>query len=403
MGIYYHIPFCRARCRYCDFNTYAGLEPLVPDYVGALMKETGLWSNYARDHMVDTVYFGGGTPSLIPAGSIRRVLDTARQAYSFSRDPEITVEANPGTLDAGYLRELRQAGVNRLSLGVQSFIDEELKMLGRIHRAEDARRTIKSAFQLGFENTNIDLIYGLPGQDRDAWDFNLGQALALEPSHLSLYGLTLEEGTPLTNDVRRGLLPSPDPDAAALMYEKAETVLDKAGYRHYEISNWARPGSECRHNLRYWLCLPYLGFGAGAHSCFAGLRFENVKQPEAYTARLTGEAPPPVLPAIPEYALRQTWDNLLASGLPVDKASPVTRRDMVSDYIILGLRLMDGIQPLALFEATGYDLEKTCKSQIDELESLGLLERLDGHLRLTRRGHLLGNEVFQRFLDPPSL
>ncbi|RME32336.1 MAG: radical SAM family heme chaperone HemW, partial [Thermoflexia bacterium] len=233
VAIYLHIPFCRARCSYCGFNTYAGLEHRIPEYVEALCREIG----GAPPARVRTVYFGGGTPSLLPPEGLEQLLNALRGRF-FSPDPvEITLEANPGTVDRGYLRSLRNLGVNRLSLGAQSAHPEELRLLGRLHTWEDAAGAVRMAREAGFDNVNLDLIYGLPGQTMARWQHSVEAALALEVEHLSLYALTLEEGTPLAFQVTRGLLPPPDDDLAAEMYEWARERLRRAGYLHYELSN----------------------------------------------------------------------------------------------------------------------------------------------------------------------
>ncbi|MFN2225688.1 MAG: radical SAM family heme chaperone HemW, partial [Anaerolineae bacterium] len=259
LGLYVHIPFCQSRCRYCDFNTYAGLEGLFETYVRALVREITL----AGTARVSSVYIGGGTPTVLPLLSLIQILDAIQAGFDLAADAEVTIEANPGTVEAGTLAALRVRGVNRLSLGVQSFADGELRRLGRIHTAEQAAAGLAAARQAGFDNVSLDLIFGLPGQALADWRFSLECALALEPEHLSLYALSVEAGTPLARDIARGHLPMPDPDLAAEMYEMAAEVNAQAGYQHYEISNWARGwGRQCRHNLIYWRNEPYLGLGA---------------------------------------------------------------------------------------------------------------------------------------------
>ncbi|GAG27108.1 unnamed protein product, partial [marine sediment metagenome] len=259
---------CQSKCSYCDFNSYAGLESLIEPYVGALLAEMGLWREPTQHMRVATVFLGGGTPSLLPLAEVEHIMTALRQRFRLAANAEVSFEANPGTVDCPYLEGLRSLGVNRLSLGVQSFHDDELATLGRIHTAAQAREAYHTARLAGFDNVNLDLIYDLPRQTMTAWQYTVREAVALRPDHLSLYALTLEEGTPLADDVARGRLPPPDADLAADMYLWAEDALAAAGYQHYEISNWALPDRECRHNLAYWLNEPYLGLGAGAHSCF---------------------------------------------------------------------------------------------------------------------------------------
>jgi len=391
VGLYVHIPFCQSKCSYCDFNSYAGLESLIPSYVGALLAEMGLWGEATQHMNVATVFLGGGTPSLLPLAEVERIMTALRQRFRLAADAEVSFEANPGTVDCPYLQGLRSLGVNRLSLGVQSFHDDELATLGRIHTAAQAREAFDTARQAGFDNVNLDLIYGLPRQTMTAWQDTLKEAAALRPDHLSLYALTLEEGTPLADDVARGRLPPPDADLAADMYLWAEDALAAAGYQHYEISNWALPGRQCRHNLAYWLNEPYLGLGAGAHSCFGGFRFANVKHPHRYVP-LMGES--------------AKGDGRPAEGLPpflaglrhIASAEQMTTARAMAETVVLGLRLTDGL-PLRDFRRRfGQELMSVYGAQVEQLETLNLLERTNGCLRLTANARLLGNEAFQRFL-----
>ncbi len=273
ISLYLHIPFCSLKCAYCDFNSYAELEGLIPPFVDALIDEVRLWGQVACRRRVPTVFFGGGTPSLLPLAHIERIMATLRDSFRLDPDAEVTMEANPGTLREpqgermeDYLRGLLAAGVNRLSFGVQSFHDDELAALGRIHSAADALDCYRWAREAGFARINLDLIYGLPEQPFERWQTTLEQAIDLAPEHLSLYALTVEEGTKLAYDVAHGRAPEPDPDLQATMYEWSCRRLAAAGYQQYEISNWSRPGEECRHNLVYWRNGEWLGLGPGAHS-----------------------------------------------------------------------------------------------------------------------------------------
>jgi oxygen-independent coproporphyrinogen-3 oxidase len=384
LGLYIHIPFCAAKCVYCDFNSYAGREHLIPAYVGALLQEVRLWSDVAGRRSVQTLYFGGGTPSLVPLEKLDAVMRALHDAFAVQDDAEVSLEANPGTVDERYLRGLRGLRFDRLSLGIQSFDDRELQALGRIHSADDAREACRAARAAGFDNVNLDLIFGLPGQRLADWRPSLEEALRLRPEHLSLYTLTVAEGTPLARDVAQGCVPAPDPDRQADMYLWAEDHLAAAGYDHYELSNWALPGHRCRHNLAYWENLEYLGLGAGAHSHLDGRRFANVAGPEDYVALMedagasgvSGQAHMPQLVAL------ETVDKALA----------------MADTLIMGLRLTDGVSLSAFRERFGTDLTERYGEKLPDLLRAGLLEVTDGRLRLTRRGRLLGNEVFQRFL-----
>lgn len=388
IGLYVHIPFCTAKCGYCDFNSYANHEHLIPSYAQTLVREASLWARTVGDRAVETVFFGGGTPSLNPMPEMQGILDGLREHFRIAPDAEISLEANPGSLSTEYLRGLREMGFNRLSIGVQSFDDEELVALDRIHSGEDARRAFASARAAGFENVNLDFIYGLPGQPLAKWQRTLEAALALAPEHLSLYALTIEEGTPLARDVARGRVAAPDPDIQAEHYEWTEARLARAGYEHYEISNWARPGHRCKHNLVYWQNREYLGLGAGAHSFLDGVRFSNVLLPNRY-GELVDEAA-----------------AALASGVVpmrhVVSGETITPSLAMSDTLILGLRLVEGVA-LAEFRARhGCDADAACGDVLREFEGYGILERTPTHLRLTPRGRLLSNELFQRLLPEPQ-
>lgn len=391
VSLYVHIPFCRSKCSYCDFNSYAGLESLIEPYVGALLAEMALWREATQHMSVTTVFLGGGTPSLLPLAEVERIMAALRQRFRLADGAEVSFEANPGTVDRPYLQRLRSLGVNRLSLGVQSFHDDELATLGRIHTAAEAREAFDTARQAGFDNVNLDLIYGLPHQTMAAWQDTVREAVALRPDHLSLYALTVEEGTPLADDVARGRLPPPDADLAADMYLWAEDALAATGYQHYEISNWALPGRPCRHNLAYWLNEPYLGLGAGAHSCFGGFRFANVKDPHRY------------VPLVEESAQS---DGRPAEGLPpflaglrhIASAEQMTAARTMAETVVLGLRLVEGLRLKEFRRRFGRELMSVYSAQVQELEALGLLEQANGCLRLTANARLLGNEAFQRFL-----
>jgi oxygen-independent coproporphyrinogen-3 oxidase len=391
VSLYVHIPFCRSKCSYCDFNSYAGLESLIEPYVGALLAEMALWREATQHMDVASVFLGGGTPSLLSLAEVERIMTTIRQRFRLADDAEVSFEANPGTVDCLHLQRLRSLGVNRLSLGVQSFHDDELATLGRIHTSAEAREAYDTARRAGFDNVNLDLIYGLPHQTMAAWQDTLREAVALRPDHLSLYSLTLEEGTPLADDVARSRLPRPDADLAADMYLWAEDALAAAGYQHYEISNWALPSRQCRHNLAYWLNEPYLGLGAGAHSCFGGFRFANVKDPHRYIPLVEESAQGNGRPA-------EVLAPFLAGLRHIASAEQVTTARAIAETVVLGLRLVEGLRLKEFSRRFGQELISLYGAQVRELESLGLLEQADGCLRLTANARLLGNEAFQRFL-----
>ena len=387
VGIYVHIPFCTAKCGYCDFNSYANHEHMIPSYADTLVKDASLWVEPVGGRSVETIFFGGGTPSLNPVEEMAKILDGLRSNFDISPDAEISLEANPGSLSTVYLLGLRGIGFNRLSIGVQSFDDEELVQLDRIHTAEDARRAFACAREAGFDNVNLDLIYGLPEQPLTAWQRTLEEALALAPEHLSLYALTVEDGTPLARDIARGRVTAPDADAQAEQYEWTQERLAGAGYEHYEISNWARPGFRCRHNLIYWQNREYLGLGAGAHSFLNGVRFSSVLLPNRYVE---------LVDASVAARARGTGEMCHVAG-----TEQITEELSISDTLILGLRLTDGIDLDAFAARYGRGVDAVHGGVIDEFVGYGLLARTATHLRLTPRGRLLSNELFQRLLPEP--
>lgn len=377
VSLYIHIPFCKAKCAYCDFNSYVGLEDLYDDYVDALLQEMALISGRLSPLRGRTIYLGGGTPTVLSLQQLRRVLEGCAQVFVIDEGAEVTCEANPGTVDLDYLEGLRNLGVGRLSLGVQSLHDDELGLLGRVHNAAQAIEAYDMARQAGFENINLDLIYAFPGHTLKRWRATLEKAMALGPEHLSLYPLSLEEGTPLWGRVKNGELQAPDDDLAAEMYILAEELLE--GYSHYEISNWAKPGYESRHNLTYWHDEGYLSFGAGAHSYYGGRRSWNAARPEEYIRRLKmGES-------------AREGEEVIDTPLEM------------AETVIMGLRLSEGVEFYRFKRRFGRDLSSLYGPEIGELVALGLLEMNGKNIRLTSRGRLLGNEVFERFLPlkPP--
>ena len=290
ISLYVHVPFCQTKCPYCDFNTYQGIEGLRGPFVDALVGEIAAWGRALNGPPVNTVFFGGGTPSYLPDGDLGRIMEAVGEAFDIRPDAEITVEANPGDLTSDKAASLLSQGINRISIGVQSLDNDLLNLLGRRHDADGAMAAYRTVRAAGFDNVNLDLIYGLPRQSLEQWQDTLLRLAELGPSHISLYALTVEEGTPLHRWVERGEVPHPDADLAADMYHYARELLGGRGYHHYEISNWSRPGPESkldlasRHNLAYWRNLPYLGVGPGAHSCLGGYRFWDMDPPRGYVA-----------------------------------------------------------------------------------------------------------------------
>jgi len=391
-SIYIHIPFCRQRCGYCDFNTYAGQEGLIPSYIDALCNEIiGLTTLAGKPIPIHTIFLGGGTPSIVPISNLIKVMQTIKDHFDLLPQPEITLEANPGTVTQEYLEKLVEIGFNRISYGMQSADAELLHLLNRKHNYNDVINAVKWARQVGFQQINLDLIFGICNQAMETWQDSLNRALDLNPDHLSLYALTLEQGTPLFNQVLQGKVPEPDADLAADMYEWASARLDTAGYMQYEISNWAKSASEnrsyfCRHNLQYWRNQPYLGFGAGAHGYAGSYRIANVSGIKPYIERI----------------LRAEWDQYPFSPA-TDSRIYIERRAEMQETMMVGLRLVqEGVSASQFFDRFGQSLQSVFGKEIDKSIHLGLLEWAGDNadtIRLTRRGRLLGNRVFMDFVE----
>jgi oxygen-independent coproporphyrinogen-3 oxidase len=382
LSIYLHIPFCSTRCTYCAFNTFARAEPLIPSYVAALCAELRRLGQVTPGR-VHTLYFGGGTPSLLTPAQVGDILSVFREAFQLGPSVEITLESNPGSLDSAYLARLCEYGVNRLSIGMQSIHADELRMMARDHDPDAVPRAVADARSAGFENLSLDLIFGLPGQTLARWVESVQEALALSPDHLSMYALELEPGTVMTRDVGRGRLPFPDEDCAVAMYEAADCLAEGAGLLQYEISNWSRPGFECRHNLQYWWYGPYLGVGAGAHGFAAGVRYENVRSIRQFIALATQQTAPPAYPLTAAVAHVETIDA----------------RAAMAEYLFTGLRLVQTGVSLAGFQQRfGISLEAAYGPALDQLARAGMIDQHSGRLRLTPAARLLSNQVFRRLV-----
>jgi oxygen-independent coproporphyrinogen-3 oxidase len=380
-GVYIHIPFCRSRCSYCDFATGMYQTAFAERYVHAVVKEIEAWQEVDASSPVDTIFFGGGTPSLLSPPQVNSILQAVRRRFVVLNNAEVTLEINPGdggttpTARLETLNELRHLGINRASFGAQTFEDDELRHLGRTHTAGDIERTFRELREAGLENVNFDLIAGLPDQTLDTWSSNVDRALALRPEHLSLYLLDVHEGTPLADQIQRGQRPKPDEDLAAEMYQLMIDRVCAAGYEHYEISNFCLPGYEARHNTKYWIGAPYYGFGCSAHS-FDGefRRWAN----ERDTARYT--------------------ESLESGRTPVVERVELTEREMRAESIFLGLRMMRGINLESYQARFGADLREVYRDDLARFCEAGMVE-FDGELmRLTRNGALMSNEVFAAFV-----
>lgn len=409
--LYIHLPFCKKKCAYCDFLSFPAHREVQRQYVDALLEEIRqtqtdeIWQTREdeirqaqTEVSVPTIFIGGGTPSVLPAAWIAEILDTVHACFSVEADAEITIEANPGSVDAEKLQVWRQAGINRISFGGQSFQEEELQLLGRIHSAAQIRESVALAREAGFANINLDLMSGLPGQTLEAWEDTLHQAIALKPEHISAYSLIIEEGTPFYEhygepaeengntagksmpDSGRTWPPLPDEDTERRMYERTGEILAEAGFRQYEISNYAKEGFACRHNIGYWTGVPYIGFGLGAagflprHTPETGqdgwIRYKNTEQLPAY---LAGSREPA------EYQI-------------------LTQKDLEAECMILGLRMTDGVEEAAFVRRFGHAIDTSYGDTLRRYEQMGLLIRENGRIRLSAEGVSVSNTVMADFL-----
>lgn len=389
VSVYVHVPFCTIKCGYCDFNAYAGMDNLKDAYRDAVVAEIAASRPLLAGRTIATVAFGGGTPGEIPASHVAAMIEAMGPVAPISDDAEVSLEANPGTTGAGQLDELAAAGVNRVSFGAQTFDAEELRFLDRIHSPEAIEQSIENARVAGISSVGLDLIYGLPGQRSETFAASLSRAIALPIDHISLYALTVEEGTMLARRVESGQVEPLDADDVAAQYELATEVLAAAGFEQYEISNWARPGHRSRHNQVYWTGGDYLAIGAGAHGYLDGERYENVAHPRAYIARLEQARPGDARPA-----LQRAY-----------RPDPATA---IFDWVTLALRRLEGFDPESFRTRFGTPLDTVLGEPLAEAEAAGVLNR-DGNLRLTNSGRLLHGEISVRILahldslDPHTL
>lgn len=378
LELYLHIPFCVKKCNYCDFLSAPAGEETRAAYVDALLEEIRGFDE-PEDYEVVTVFFGGGTPSILPGQAIFRIMEALREKFSFRKGAEITLEANPGTVDKEKLSFYKKAGINRLSFGLQSADAEELKKLGRIHTWEKFLESFQLAREAGFSNINVDLMSALPGQTKESWEKTLRQVLALQPEHISAYSLIIEEGTPFyqlyEKDVERRdageepeLIPSEEEERA--MYEATGRILKEQGYLHYEISNYAKPGRECCHNLGYWQRRDYLGFGLGASTLLNPVRYKNTEDLEAY----------------------------LGGDFSKKEFFVLTKDNQIEETMFLGLRVLEGVSKEQFREQFSCELRVVYRKELEKLEKEGLLEEEGDFVRLTSRGIDLSNPVLAEFL-----
>lgn len=373
LGIYIHIPFCRSKCDYCDFYSLAGRDDRMDQYQKALLSHIKETAPLAQDFPVDTIYIGGGTPSYYGAKQLKELLGVIRKLYKVEKDAEVTVECNPDSVDVKSLKILRKAGVNRLSMGMQSANACELERIHRIHTPQQVNEAATAARKAGFTNLSLDLIYGLPGQTMDSWKATVEHALSLIPQHLSCYGLKVEEGTPLAARVAQGEI-LPDDDQQADLYLWTVGRLERAGYPQYEISNFAKPGFASRHNLRYWLTQPYIGFGPGAHSDFGGRRYSFVRDLDAYI------------------------QGVLQGGDIIDESEIIPKRERCGEYLMLRLRTVQGINEQE-YRSTYFMDFAPLQARLEQFRAQGWAEQTDGRWHFTPKGFLLSNQLIGDLLE----
>ena len=385
-GIYIHIPFCERKCTYCNFNTTDFSGELAERYIQAVVREIAYWGESfagpgTEPVQVDSIFFGGGTPSIVEPFLLASLITACRSAFDVDADSEVTIEINPASFSWARVDGWLSAGINRASVGVQSFIDRELVSLSRTHTAADAQRTLDLLREAGFKNISLDLIAGLPEQSLEDWEFNLSEALAIRPEHLSLYLLEVKEGTQLYGQIKRGLRPRPDDDLTAEMYRMICDATEKAGYEHYEISNFARAGEgeqvsslRSKHNLKYWTGAPFYGVGCGAHSYDGRARWVNTLQTETYI------------------------ENVATNGHAVAERLELSEKDRAAEALFMGLRLKEGISLDEFHSEYGVDVIERFSADLPRLADAGLIEKNGGRLTLTAAGRLLSNEVFVSFV-----
>ena len=376
ISLYIHIPLCVKKCAYCDFASFAGRMGQRDRYVKAVCREIRAQAAFFGRRRVRTIFFGGGTPTLLAGGHVQKLMDTVRACFDVEADAEITMEGNPGTLTAENLAAYRKAGVNRLSLGVQSMDDTLLAAVGRIHTAKEAEDAVAMARMAGFGNINLDLMYGLPGQTAAQWQDTLERAMALSPEHMSCYSLILEDGTPLAASVKAGTCaPLPDEDAMDEMDALTREMTREAGYAQYEVSNYAKPGRECRHNIVYWECLPYLGFGLNAHSDMDGRRFYNPESWEDYL----------IMAESGETARDAEGNN--------------SREDRMFERMMMGLRQVRGTDSARFKRDFGVSPEAVWPRTIADMKARNLMTHNNERIRLTERGMQVMNGVLVSLME----
>lgn len=370
LGLYVHIPFCLKKCNYCDFLSFSGYDLKEQEqYIQALQKEMEAYNLKESDYTVDTIFIGGGTPSLLTESLTETILKKIYDCFCIDKNVEVTIECNPGTLTKQKLESYWRMGINRLSIGCQSLNDAVLEFMGRIHTRDDFFKTYDTACCCGFENINADLIFGVPGQSVQMFQQDVKEVLNLQPKHVSFYSLQIEEGTPFYEQYKAGKFNQVSDNDDRKMYHQTIEELDKNGYIHYEISNAAKRGYECRHNLKYWSMADYLGMGLGAHSYIKGVRFSNTRSMRDYL-----------------------------EGNYVETTHKNTRKDSISDYLFTGLRKIEGIDLTEFEKKFGEPIENLFGEVLRSFQERGLLEQGKSHLRFTKKGLDLSNTVLRELV-----
>ena len=370
LELYIHIPFCVKKCAYCDFLSGPANEKTREEYVELLCEEICLAKEKTNGYRVSTVFFGGGTPSILEGSQMKRIMDVVKETFDISDDCEISMEMNPGTVNEEKLQAYYESGINRLSIGLQSVHNEELKMLGRIHSYEEFLESYHMARKMGFQNINVDLISAIPGQTVESWEETLQTIIDLNPEHISAYSLIIEEGTPFYEKYGEDDSELPSEDDERTIYWRTKELMAKAGYARYEISNYAKEGRKCQHNIGYWNRTPYLGFGIGAASFFEHTRYTNPEKTsdwkEAFEEKYHGEE--------------------------------LSKEDEMEEFMFLGLRMMEGVSKEEFENQFGKPMEEVYGKQIEKLKTEHLLEENEGRIYLTEKGIDVSNTVFVEFL-----
>ncbi|HHU70031.1 MAG TPA: oxygen-independent coproporphyrinogen III oxidase [Thermoanaerobacterales bacterium] len=374
-GLYIHIPFCKKKCNYCDFISYINMEYFIPQYIETLKKEMDFYKDYCSKRKIRTIYIGGGTPTILQPEQLEHIIESALKTFRVYNELEISIEANPDSITKEKLHKLKNAGVNRLSIGLQAYQTHLLKNMGRIHSPGQFERAFLAAREEGFDNINVDLIFGLPGQTGEQWEETLKKVTALRPEHVSAYSLKIEEGTLLYDQYKSGIIKLPEEEKERGMYYFLIDFLTSRGYNHYEISNFAFPGKECRHNILYWKNKEYIGIGAASHSHFCKKRYHNEEDLEKYIEVFSLKNRPPIK----------------------DKES-ISKGLEISETIIMNLRLTAGLDKIEFFNRFGVDIKDLYRKEIELLENSRLIEETQTHIKLTKLGLDFANEVFVNFI-----